>query len=154
MTAENRGNPARMGLVSILGNSADEARDENLPELVNFEWNRCWTSENTANSWIQFDFNTKSIVVHHYTIKTYWLGPGYSHLRSWVVEGCGISGVWELLDSREDAPDLNGRSRVQTFAIPGVPLECRMIRIRQTGKNHHGDHYLIICNVEFFGDLI
>jgi hypothetical protein len=34
-----------------------------------------------------------------------------------------------------------------------VPVECQVLRIRQTGVNHHGDHYLILTNVEFFGDV-
>jgi hypothetical protein len=152
-SAEARGNPARMGYVHITGNSADAARDGDLPELVNYDWNRCWTSQNISNSWIQFDFGAKTLFVRDYSLKTYWLGPGYSHMKSWVLEGCNAAGIWMTLDNQEDCHDLNGRSRVQTFPVAPSPVDIHILRIRQTAKNHHGDNYLILAAVEFFGDM-
>jgi serine/threonine protein kinase len=151
-TAEHRDNVAKLGLVGITGNSVEKSRDADLMELVNFQWTKCWTSSNSPNSWIQFDFGFRQVTVSMYTIKTYSSGKGYSHLKSWVLEGKGKTGNWVELDSRVDCADLNGRYKVQMFQVP-VPVECQVLRIRQTGVNHHGDHYLILTNVEFFGDV-
>jgi hypothetical protein len=40
----------------------------------------------TRNNWICYDFREKSIVPTHYTIRMHEYGPGYSHLKSWLVK--------------------------------------------------------------------
>jgi serine/threonine protein kinase len=151
-TADHGDNIAKLGIVVITGNTFEKSRDAELLEIVNFQWTKCWTSANTPNSWIQFDFGFRPLTVSHYTLKTYPSARGYSHLKSWVLEGRAKNGNWVELDNRQDCHDLNGRSRVQMFQVP-VPMECQILRIRQTGANHHGDHYLILTNVEFFGEI-
>jgi hypothetical protein len=146
-------NVARQGLVTITGNSVEKIRDADLPEIVNLEWTRCWTSQNVPNSWLQFDFGSRQVAVTGYFIKTYPCVRNFSHLRSWVLEGCGPSGKWIELDARQDNHELNGKSRTAIFTC-SVNAYASQIRLRQTGPNHHGDNYLILTNVEFFGDVV
>jgi hypothetical protein len=151
LAAENQGqNIADLGIVSITGNSADKSRDDDLHQVINYEWNRCWASANVPNSWIQFDFGLHQVLVTHYSIKTYPLGPGYSHLKSWVLEGYDPSGNWFDIDVRDDSSDLNGKSKVATFQCTNTN-DAQIGRVRQTGSNHNGDDYLRLTNIEFFG---
>ncbi|OHT04313.1 hypothetical protein TRFO_28198 [Tritrichomonas foetus] len=153
LTAEVKGNIVEKGLLTITGNSADKNRDHDLMLLVDYDWNRCWTSTNTPNSWVQFDFGNKQICITHYTIKTYPCGRGYSHLKSWVIEGSTNGQNWSEIDRRDDNNELNGKSKVATFMCASL-YDSQFIRLRQTGPNHYGDHYLILTNIEFFGDLV
>ena len=139
--------------VTITGNSVDKAREADIRKVISFDWKKCWTSENVPNSYIQFDFAPQQVALTHYSIKTYQCGKGYSHLKSWVLEGCNPGGVWTELDRREDNQDLNGKSKIATFSVSNNN-EYQVVRIRQIAQNHYGDNYLILTNVEFFGDVI
>jgi hypothetical protein len=153
MCQEARGNVAKMGLVTITGNSVDSSRDADIVELINPEWNKCWMSKNQPNSWVLFDFNGRLLSITHYSIRTYSCTKGYSHLRSWVLEGCASNGKWFDLDAKEDSHELNGRNRSAVFHCTAV-VHVAQIRLRQTGPNHHKDHYLILSNIEFFGSFL
>jgi hypothetical protein len=152
MTEKFGGNIVRLGFLMIRGNSMDDNRDRLLPELVNYEWRKCWTSKNVQNSWVQFDFPALTIRVTHYAIKTYPMGQGFSHLKSWTLQM--LDGAqWKDLHSPENTTDLNGRSRIGIFAVDHV-IDGQSIRLRQTGLNHAGDNFLILTNVEFYGMII
>lgn len=139
--------------VNITGNSVDKNRDTEIRKVINFEWKKCWTSENMPNSFIQFDFAPQQVSLTHYSIKTYQCGKGYSHLKSWVLEGTNPGASWSELDRREDNQDLNGKSKVATFSISNNGV-FQVVRLRQIGPNHYGDNYLIVTNIEFFGDVL
>jgi serine/threonine protein kinase len=154
LTSKNGGqNIASTGVVTITGNSVDPPRECLLPWLVHSGWTKCWTSENTPESWVQFDFHEKRLFVTHYEIKTYPSGPGYSHLKSWVLKGRIAADKWFDMDKRTDTVDLNGKSLVGTFFLE-TPREAQCIKLVQTGLNHGGDHYLILTHVEFFGKIL
>jgi serine/threonine protein kinase len=147
-------NVAKEGLVTITGNSLESARDADLMEIVTPGWTRCWTSQNEPDSWILFDFGNRQVSVTSYLIQTYPCVKDYSHLRSWTLEGCAEhSSKWTQLDSRQNNHDLNGRSRSAVFTCQANPY-CNIVRLRQTGKNHHNDYFLVVSSVEFFGELL
>ena len=152
LTTEANGNICEKGVVAITGNNADPSREKCIHEVVNFEWNKCWTSSNVLNSYIEFDFLYHHVFITHYTIKTYPCGAGYSHLKNWVIEAFA-NDQWYEIDRRDDNNELNGKSKVATFQVAATG-EFSKIRIRQTGPNHYGDNYLILTNVEFFGDYM
>jgi hypothetical protein len=146
------GNVVSTGMVSIRGNSIDDARDQLLPQLVNYEWDKCWTSRNVENSWVQFHFMRTLVFITHYGIKTYRSGPGFSHLKSWVLQGSRDGTNWFDLNVQENCAELNGRSKIAIFPLQD-PNEVCFIKLRQTGVNHGGDHYMILTNIEFYGSL-
>jgi hypothetical protein len=84
--------------------------------VIDFKWTDCWTSVNAPNSWIAFDFGQSQVEFYHDTIKTYHTKKGFSHLKSWKVEGCKSPADWTLLDARKDTEELNEKCAVQTFA--------------------------------------
>jgi serine/threonine protein kinase len=151
------GNVARLGIVTVRGNSYDEKRDRLLPEILNHDWGKCWISKNVQNSWLQFNFGSVVFKITHYGIKTYPVGTGFSHLKSWVLQGSmetdptGLD--WINLDVRENTMDLNGRSRIGIFPVSSS-IDVRSIKLKQTGLNHARDHFLILTNIEFYGSIL
>ena len=78
------------------------------------------------------------------------------HPRSWVLEvsNDGSEGSWEVVDSRENNSDLNGKQETRNFEISAAPSEAfRFVRLRQTGRNHERSDYLWISALELFGTL-
>jgi hypothetical protein len=103
------------------------------------------------NSWICIDFKTRWINPTHYSIRTRTDCDGY-HPRSWVLEGSTDCSKWTILDTRRDTRELTGLGTVKTFSIAD-PCWVRWIRIRQTGPNSTGNHYLNLKSLEFFGSM-
>jgi hypothetical protein len=152
LTEKYGGNIVQFGFLMITGNSMDDSRDRMLGELVNYEWRRCWTSKNVPNSWVQFDFPTLTMRVTHYGIKTYPMGQGFSHLKSWAFQT--LEGAqWKDLHVQENTTELNGRSQIGIFPVNRI-VEGQSFRLKQVGVNHAGDHFLILTNVEFYGMLL
>jgi hypothetical protein len=148
------GNPAEMGIVIIRGNSCDASRELMLPRLIDYTWTKCWTSRNEPRSWITFDFGSLAMEVGRYSLKTYPVGKGFSHIQSWVLQVSGDAGAtWEDVDRREHSGELNGKSKTAAFTLR-QPTNARVFRLMQIGPNHAGDHYLILTNVEFYGEVL
>jgi serine/threonine protein kinase len=149
-TARVNGNIAELGIIKLTGNSIDEARDLDLPGVVDFTWTKCWTSKNEPSSWIEFNFLHREIFITHYSIKTYSSPRGFSHMRFWQLLGKTAAGPWSALDARDDNDDLNGKWHYATYVCT-TPSAAQFVKLVQTGPNHHGDNYLHITNMEFFG---
>ena len=113
-------------------------------------------SRNDPNSWICFDFKDHKIIPTNYSIKTDSRNQDeLYHLKSWVIEGSNDSNNWEIIDEQNNCSYLNGRFNVHTFYINNKERkEFRYIRLKQTGKNWHGDDHLIFNSFEIFGDLV
>ena len=143
------GNVHQMGVVEI----SSSASGHNEPwQVAEFGWTEKWMSFNVPDSWIQFDFKKRRLLCTKYSLKTANWGPDANHIKSWVVETSRTGKEWTIIDQQTNNSDLNGRSLVRTFdARPGDP--ARFLRIRMTGKNHIGNDYLCLTNVEFFGIL-
>jgi hypothetical protein len=113
-----------------------------------------FVSENIPNQWLRLDFQDMRVRVLSYTLRTHVLDAGYCHLKNWVIEGSLDSEEWIRLDTQNNNGDLNGKSRLAHFKISGSSPECRYVRVRSTGLNHQGAHYLVVGCFELFGDLI
>jgi hypothetical protein len=113
-----------------------------------------FVSENISNQWLMLDFNDMRVRVLSYTLRTHVYDAGACHLKSWVLEGSLDSKDWTNLDTQNNNGDLNGKSRLAHFKISESSPECRYIRVRSTGLNHQGIHYLVVGCFELFGDLI
>ncbi|OHT17275.1 F5/8 type C domain containing protein [Tritrichomonas foetus] len=119
-------------------------------KLFDFDWKCYWSSTNSPGQWLSFDFTKNYIYLTDYTLKTPNSSPGWNHLKSWVIEG-SIDGIeWVEMDSRNDNFDLNGNSKIATYHCQN-PHKVRLIRLRQTGKNHRNADDIQLTNIEFFG---
>jgi hypothetical protein len=153
LTERHGRNLCEAGLLVITGSSCDEAREKLLPRLIDPLFTRCWTSKNAPNQWLQFDFVSVSVCVSGYSLKTYPLGKGFSHLRSWIVHG-SVDGVqWFTVSTVENCADMNARSKTVVITVT-PPVVARSLRITQTGPNHAGDHFFILTNIEFIGTIV
>ncbi|KAK8878451.1 hypothetical protein M9Y10_005224 [Tritrichomonas musculus] len=110
-------------------------------------------SNDEPNSWICFDFKNMRVSLSHYTLKTWFWGPNFQHLKSWIVEGSDDGREWTELDQREDEESLNDALAFRRFKCL-MRVTCRYIRIRSTDVDHSGSNLLILNAVEFYGRLI
>jgi hypothetical protein len=72
-------------------------------------------------------------------------------LQSSVLEGSADGGNWAEMDRRTDTRDFIRRD-TRTFAVV-TPVQCRFIRLIQTGMRSEGTDPLTLTFVEFFGAL-
>jgi hypothetical protein len=107
----------------------------------------------TRNNWICYDFKERRIVPTHYTIRTNGNDPGYSLLKSWVVEMSVDGESWWEVAREEDNKQLNGSRSASIFPVAGGE-ECRFIRLVNIGRNHFGSDLLMITAWEIFGSLV
>lgn len=141
---------------SIIDVTSSSFNQQHPPENVIDQPNndtQYFESNNEANSWICFDFKNMKISLSHYTLKTWFWGPNFQHLKSWVVEGSDDGNEWTELDQREDEDSLNDALAFRRFKC-AVRVTCRYVRIRSTDIDHSGTHLLILNAVEFYGRLI
>jgi hypothetical protein len=153
LTREYNGNIVDFGVITIAGNSLQESHSSDLRRLFDYDWTGCWISEDVPGSSIEIAFGYRMFIITHYTLKTYKSGKGYSHLKSWDLDGMMAGKPAVKLDWRKDSDELNGRGKVHTFQCKS-PSHCQGIRLIQTGPNHHGDHYLILRAIEIFGEVL
>jgi hypothetical protein len=93
--------------------------------------NNYWNSDNSANSWIQFDFKNREVSLTHYTLKS---DGGGDHLLQWTLTGSRNGKTWESIDAGH-TQDLNGKFITKIFSC-SVPSDMILCTLR---------------NVEFFG---
>jgi hypothetical protein len=145
-TSQCGGDVHERGVVSITS-SSDEYNK--CYQVANHGWNSYWYTNNSARSWIQFDFKDSSICLTDYTLKSD--GHPSCHLLQWTIESSKDGSTWECIDS-QNTQDLNGTYVTKTFKCSSPSSHfCRYIRLTQTGKDAHGADHLMLCNIEFFG---
>ena len=143
-------NPVKAGFVSVTGSSYDQAMSTLLPELIDSRGVDEWISVNSPDAYLMFDFLKYKVLLTGYTLKTYRAVAGMSHLRSWVVEGSCDGKRWYKIDERQDTDVLNSKSKVCVFVCT-VHDGFKLIRLRLTGPDHSGTHFIALANVELFG---
>lgn len=145
LTNECGGNVDEKNVVKITASGVSE----NSPNRVaNLEWTNAFYTTNLENSWIQFDFLDATVTIDQYTIKTDKYKKRW--LKSWVLEGSNDGKVFNVIDTRDDNTDLSSDHPTQTFRC-NKDGTYKIIRLRQTGPDSLGDHYLVLQNIEFFG---
>jgi hypothetical protein len=106
-----------------------------------------------ANSWICYDFKNMRVTPTHYTIVSYPYRPNEgNHPKSWCLEVSIDGKSWTKVHECSDNNDLNGYNQITTYSVTKL-MRCRLIRLRQTGENHWGRHYLALSCWEIFGGL-
>jgi hypothetical protein len=123
------------------------AAPENVADLSS---NTRFLSKTEPHQWICLDFHNLRIRPTCYAIRSATVA-GY--LKSWVIEGSLDGQEWTEIDRRRDNKDLIGEHAVAAFEV-SQSVECRFIRLRQTGKNHYGTDYLSFCAFEVFGTVL
>lgn len=141
------GNIHDKGIIDI---TASSDPDKNVSFVSDSDWESYWFSDNVPNSWVQFDFKDKLIIVTDYTIQSD--GSDGNHLLHWELEGSNDGKNWEVIDKR-DTNDLNSFYKVKSYSC-FLEKPFRMLRLRQTGKNSSNQDYMLLASIEFFGELL
>jgi hypothetical protein len=117
-----------------------------LRNLTDFTTSSSFRSNNVAYQWISWDFQKRLVRMTHYTIWSKCDCPP----NSWMIEGSIDDVNWIELD-RRTVGDLGDKP---TSYPVRRSMECRFVRMTQTGTNAGGSHLLILNGFEIFGALI
>jgi hypothetical protein len=147
LTAQRGGNVHDLGIVEIEASSRDsplfEKYTADLRSPIYFQ------SNNKADQWLMYDFKNLRVKPTHYSIHAH---SNNYYLRSWVLEGSLDKSEWIELDHQENNTTTSSAHPIGTFPISSS-VECRYVRLRQTGKNARGTDHLILFAFEIFGQL-
>ena len=143
------GNPHEKGIIEI---SASSSYSGSPYQVVNYGSNSYWYSSSSTDSWIQFDFKSRTVCLSGYSIRTGKNCNNY-HPLSWVIEVSNDKSTWEPVDDRETR-DLAGDDIVHTYECNNPRQDFwRYVRMKQTRDNFAQTHNLCFSEIEFFGKL-
>jgi hypothetical protein len=147
LTKECGGNVNDQTIVKVAASAFDSSDyPKNAADLGNTNH---FQTPNQPNQWLRYDFINRRVKLTDYAIAAH---TNNYFLRSWVVEGSndGDDGPWVSVHSREENTEAHPDHPIATFSVPSSDF-YRFIRLRQTGKNANGTHYLILHGFEVFG---
>ena len=149
LTQKCGGNVHKKGIVNITSSTTDY----NQPyDVANENWNDYWYSKEESFPWLCVDFKEISIKPTNYTLKTFNCGSGYSHIKSWVLEGSNDGISWTVLDAQTNCSLMNQKRATIIFNCNGEE-SFHKLRIKMTGRNHHNGTYMCLAGIEFFGTI-
>ena len=143
------GNVHVKGVVNI---KASSNYSNQCHQLVDYGTIEDWWTKDEPNSWVSFDFKEKKVSLSSYTLKsrTDW---DEKQPVQWEIEGSNDESSWVSLDSR-NTQEQRGFGAVKNYSCnKGNHGFYRFIRMRQTGLNSSGAHYLVLSQIELFGKL-
>jgi hypothetical protein len=147
------GNIHEKGIVTITASSIYVNDPKYYPKnLADPSLGLIFNSGNEPNEWVQWDFHEMHVSPTQYCIKTHGSPRNGPHLMSWVIQGSIDGSLWTDLDRRTGNDDLNGTNAVGSFSV-SKSIECRFIRLQQTGTNHQSNYMLAFYRFEVFGTL-
>ena len=123
-----------------------------VQNIVKRDDGKIFATNNGSNSWIQFDFKERRVLLDSYTLKTMNWESNNTHLKSWIIEVSNDGENYIEIDRHENIDLLNGPLKTATFLV-SCPTPQRFVRLRQIGPNWMGSNYLYINQVEFSGFL-
>jgi hypothetical protein len=144
LTKKHGGNVQEKGIVTITSKSVcdPEYAVNNVADLTS---DSAFTSENTSDQWICWDFGEMRVRPTNYTMNS-------MRSKSWVVEVSVDGHAWTEIDRQVGIQVFRDDWVTDSFAVSS-PEVGRYIRLTQTEKNHFGAHFLSLKAVEFFGTL-
>ena len=131
--------------------SASSVGNNQLHQILDYDWNSYFYTDNVPNSWIELDLKDRAVSLTHYTLKSH--GGSANWFRSWVIECSNDreSDNWDKVDDR-NTDDLVGPGRIRTYQVQRTGTFYRYVRMRQTGKTSHDTDILALTNIEIFGE--
>jgi hypothetical protein len=108
--------------------------------------------QDTANSWICYDFKDMRVTLTHYSVRSR-RDYNNNHLRSWILEGSIDCKSWVEIDHHTNDSSLSSQGAIATFPVSSSS-DYQYIRLRQIDVNSSNNHHLIVNAIEFYGILI
>jgi hypothetical protein len=147
LSSSHGGNVSDRDIISVSASSVYSSNQ--AKNAADLQSTNCFHSTNNPNQWLCYDFKDRRVQPTHYSIHAY--SSNY-FLRSWIIEGSLNNSEWISLDERTNNTEADSSHPIVTFTI-SRSMKCRFIRLRQTGVNQNGNHYLILFAFEVFGHL-
>ena len=142
-------NPHTSGQLQV---SASSFGGSGKPEqIVDRQGGYALYTNNAANSWFSVNFNTYKIQPNYYTIR-HDNETGY-YLRNWKLQGSNDNINWTDLDTKVNNTTINAPDGWGAFPISGINVFYKILRILQTGPTSTNDNYLVIGELEFYGEV-
>jgi len=152
------------GLSRKLGRNLAESSDidvtassitgSNTPKNVLKNDNSYWQSKDIPNSWIQFDFKERRVLITSYSMSV------LNRVKSWKVEGSNDGSAFDIIDSQVESTVFqsgnniyNHPSSQKNFHVQNNSKYYRYIRITSTSKTWINFDYFYISVFELFGFL-
>ena len=152
LTDQCGGNVHDRGVVNV---TASGIYDKNYPKnAVDLGTDSVFQSMRQNNGWICFDMGNLRVKPTSYSIRSHEYGPGYAHLKSWVLQVSNDGATWQEVDRQTNNPAMNNKHVIRNFRVANVPSDgFRFVRLQQTGPNHQNDNFMIFSSFEIFGTL-
>jgi hypothetical protein len=146
LTAKHGGNVHETGILTITSKSVVNCPDLFARNVADNTSASGFDSKDESNQWICWDFGERRVRPTHYTIDA-------TYLKSWVVDGSLDGTSWTTLDRQTDNTDCRRHGAPTPVSFGVAQVECRFIRLTQTGKDRMGRNSLSLNAMEFFGTL-
>ena len=141
------------GIISITASAPDRSCFNKPEQVIDYNWNNNWCSPNTPNNWLEINFKQQKVKINGYSLKTYKYSLCANHLKNWVIEGSNDQNQWIEIDRKENNFDFNGSNYQHYFPITKSENVFQYIRIRNIGKTHNDQYWLVLTNIEFYGEI-
>ena len=149
LSKQCHGNVQAQNIIRITSSStySDDYKVENVLEKND---NKIFGSKDIEDSWIQFDFKERKVLLDSYTLKTINNFETACHLKSWVLEVSDDGQNYTEIDRQFYCDLICGPLKTETFP---VCCSCphRFVRLMQTEENWGGSNSLWINQIEFSG---
>lgn len=109
-------------------------------------------SDDAKDSWFAVDLGSRWLKVNKYTLQ-HGRDAARFLLRSWVLEGSEDGQKWSVLDERNNDCGLDRAWATASWDV-GTDEFVRHVRIRITGPDSDGGHYLHLTSLELYGGLL
>jgi hypothetical protein len=108
---------------------------------------------NEANQWGKIDLGiSRAFLLKYYSIRARGDSDGH-HLRHWQLQGSNDDSGWTTLDTQTNRTDLIFNNWL-AFDLRENSTAYRYFRLLQNGMDSHGLTYLVLGELEFYGNLI
>ena len=150
LTEQYHGNVHLQNVVHITASSiySESYKAENIVE----QNNNIFGTKSEPNSWIQFDFKEKKVLLDHYTLKTMNWNVNSGHLKSWILEVSNDGKNYIEIDRHENCDLLNGCLKTATFKV-SCSTPQQFVRLTQIGPSWCFLNCLFLNQIEFSGFL-
>ena len=149
LSEQYHGNPHTHNVVQITSSSIRIGSPE---YTIVQDDDKTFGTESRDDSWVQFDFKERRVLLDGYTLKTVNWDRNDGHLKNWILEVSNDGKDYKEIDRHEKCDLLNGNLRTATFKV-SCSTPQRFVRLKQIGPSWSGCNYLNINQVEFSGFL-
>jgi hypothetical protein len=141
------------GALAVTSSDEDESFVHSACHLCDFSPAFSFCTHDRPGQWACYDFKRDQVSLASYSLCSGSFPSASAHPRNWSLEGSSDGSSWSVLDARTDNNDLNGSGLTATFSVSNRAW-FRLIRLRQTGPNHAGNHTLLLSSLELFGRIM